>query len=190
MRIALFGGAFDPIHNAHLMVAREAARLCRLDRILFVPAAHPPHKQTHAPYEDRYRMVELALAGQPGLEPSRLEAKTAYSYSIETIERLRPQLAEGDELFFLIGADAFAEIRTWRRWRELLGTVRFIVVGRPGHAYDAPEGARVERLDCLSLPVSSSEVRGRLSRGEACPEVPPAVLRYIRERGLYRRTHS
>ena len=72
------GGAFDPIHNAHLRIAREAVRHSRLDKVLFVPAAHPPHKELQAPYEDRFRMVELALGGEPCFEASRLEAGTAY----------------------------------------------------------------------------------------------------------------
>ena len=185
MRLALFGGAFDPIHNAHLRIARDAAERFRLDRVLFVPAANPPHKQVHAPYEDRYSMVELALAGEPGMAPSRLEADTAQSFSIETIEELKPELAPDDELFFLIGADAFAEIKTWKRWRDVARAVEFIVVSRPGHRYDAPEETRVHRLDTLQLPVSSSEIRARLAAGEAQVDAPPAVLGYIRERNLY-----
>jgi nicotinate-nucleotide adenylyltransferase len=185
LRLALFGGAFDPIHNAHLRIARDAAALCRLDRVLFVPAAHPPHKRIHAPYEDRFRMVELALDGEPGMAASRLEADTTQSFSIDTIEKLKPELAAGDELFFLIGADAFAEIRTWKRWQDVVRAVEFIVVSRPGHTYDIPEGARAERLDTLQLPVSSSEIRAKLAAGRTDVEAPPAVLEYIRKKHLY-----
>src|SRR5579862_637552 len=112
MRVGLFGGTFDPIHLAHLAVARAAADRFRLDRVLFVPSAHPPHKAgvTYAPYEDRVRMVELACEGEPRFEVSRLEEGTERSYSIDTIEKLRTTLAPGDQLFFIIGADAFAEI--------------------------------------------------------------------------------
>jgi len=188
LRLALFGGTFDPIHLAHLAVAREAARRFGLERVLFVPAARPPHKAgaTHASYEDRYRMVELACTGESGLEASRLEAGTERSYSIYTIEKVRAGLSPEDELFFLIGADAFAEIRTWRRWEDVIRAVEFIVVSRPGHEYEAPAGARTRRLETLELPVSSSEIRRKLALGEAPAEVPEAVLRYIREHGLYR----
>ncbi|MFN0171435.1 MAG: nicotinate-nucleotide adenylyltransferase [Bryobacteraceae bacterium] len=186
MRVAIFGGAFDPIHAAHLTVAREAASLCQLDRILVVPAANPPHKRLHAAYEHRYRMVEMAVAGNPVLEASRLEAETTHSYSIDTIERLRARIDPGDELFFLIGADAFAEIRTWVRWQDVIRMVEFMVVSRPGFRYDAPEGARVHRLDSLALPIASSDLRQRLAAGETPAEIPSPVIEYIREHGLYR----
>lgn len=187
MKIAIFGGTFDPVHSAHLAVAREAARVFGLGRVPFVPASRPPHKSgaTVAGYEDRYRMVELACQGEPLFEASRLEDGQERSYSIDTIERVRAALAPGDEMFFLIGADAFAEIATWRRWQDVVRDVRFIVVARPGHGYAVPPGARVERLDRVALAVSSSAIRARLAAGESPPELPPAVLAYIRERGLY-----
>jgi nicotinate-nucleotide adenylyltransferase len=188
LRLAIFGGTFDPIHCAHLKIAAEAVRQFALDRVLFVPAAHPPHKAggTSAPYEDRYRMVELACEGEPHFEPSRLEAGQAKSYSIETIERVQAGMAPGDELFFLIGSDAFAEVRSWHRWREVVCGVVFIVVERPGHACEAPPAAKVERLEGVELDVSSSRIRAALAAGQAPAEVPPRVLQYIRERGLYR----
>ena len=115
-----------------------------------------------------------------------LEAGDEKSYSIYTIEKVRAGLAPEDELFFLIGADAFAEIRTWYRWEDVATLVTFIAVTRPGHVYPKPRDFRVRRLDTLDLPVSSSEIRAGLARGEEPPEVPPEVLKYIRERGLYR----
>jgi nicotinate-nucleotide adenylyltransferase len=188
VKIALFGGTFDPIHSAHLQIAREAARQCKLDRVCFVPASRPPHKSgaTSAPYEDRYRMVELACAGEPMFEASRIEQGEEKSYSIETIERVRRTLAASDELFFLIGADAFADIQSWRRWQEVVASVEFIVVSRPGTRYAVPAGAKVHALEGVSLPVSSSEIRRRLASGDESVAVPDAVLAYIREHGLYR----
>lgn len=188
MRIAIFGGTFDPVHNGHLAIAREAAERFSLDRVLFVPAARPPHKEggTAAGYEDRYCMVELACQGEPRFEPSRLEAGQGRSFSILTIERLRARLASDSELFFLIGADAFADLRSWMRWQDVVREVEFIVVSRPGFAYDVPPGARVLRLDALSLPVSSSAIRAAVAAGATPSDLPSPVLEHIRERGLYR----
>jgi nicotinate-nucleotide adenylyltransferase len=187
-RTAVFGGTFDPIHSAHLAMARAALEEfggAGLVRILFVPAANPPHKSgaSMAAWEDRVRMVELACAGQPEFEVSRIEQDANPSYSVLTIERL---LAEGEgPLAFLIGADAFAEIRTWYRWQDVIRLVEFIVVTRPGFDYDAPDGAVVHELGGVDLPVSSSEVRERIARGEGDVPVPRRVLEYIRQRGLY-----
>jgi nicotinate-nucleotide adenylyltransferase len=187
LRLAIFGGTFDPVHCAHLTVAQEAARQFDLARVVFVPAARPPHKSgaTTAGYEDRYRMVEIACHGEPLFEASRLEAGSARSYSIRTIEKVKAQLAPEDALYFLIGADAFADVRTWHRWQDVVRQVDFIVVTRPGHHYAVPPGARVQRLDTLALPVSSSEIRARLGVGESPAEIPPEVLAYIRRHGLY-----
>jgi nicotinate-nucleotide adenylyltransferase len=189
MRLGIFGGTFDPIHSAHLVVAREALAAFALDRVLFVPAGRPPHKSdsTLASFDDRFRMVELACAGETRFEVSRIERGESRSYSIDTIERLRATLAPGDRLFFLIGADAFAEIATWRRWRDVVEKVEFIVATRPGHGYETPPGATVHRLETVALPVSSSEIRQRLAAGEATDQLPEPVLDYIRSRGLYRR---
>jgi len=188
LRLALFGGTFDPVHAAHLTVAREAADRFALDRVLFIPNAHPPHKggTVIASYADRVRMVELACAADPRFEASRLEEGAEKSYSILTIEKARRTMAPGDELFFLIGSDAFAELTSWYRWQAVAAAVEFIVVARPGHQYKIPQGARVLRLETLALPVSSSEIRAALARGESPPELPPPVARYIRDRGLYR----
>jgi nicotinate-nucleotide adenylyltransferase len=188
VRLGIFGGTFDPFHCAHLEVAETAAGRFALDRVLIVPAARPPHKGgiTQAPYEHRVRMAELATAGDPRLRVSRLEAGSGRSYSIDTIEKVRAELARGDELYFIIGADAFAEVTTWRRWRDVAASVRFIVVSRPGYRYRTPEGARVERLDNLALEVSSTDIRRRLALGEKPSEVPASVLLYVIEHRLYR----
>jgi nicotinate-nucleotide adenylyltransferase len=187
MRLALFGGTFDPIHNAHLTVAREAAAQFHLDEVWFVPAAHPPHKSDHtgATYEDRFRMTELACQVDARFVASRLEAGESKSYSLDTVERVR---AMGEQPYFIIGADAFAEITSWHRWQDLVRLTEFIVVTRPGHQYATPPGARVHRLETVALPVSSSEIRRKLAAGEIPPELPAAVGRYIAERGLYQST--
>jgi nicotinate-nucleotide adenylyltransferase len=183
MRTAIFGGTFDPIHRAHLVVAREAADTFALDRVLFIPAAHPPLKEASAGYDDRFRMVELACAADPRFIASRLEEGQGKSYSIHTIERVKEM---GGDVFFVIGADAFAEIQSWHRWRDVVASVDFIVVARPGHIYSSPPGARVHRLETVALPVSSSEIRQVLARGERPAEIPDAVADYIEAHQLYR----
>lgn len=182
MKTAIFGGTFDPIHSEHLVIAREAADQLALDRVLFIPAGHPPHKRAETPYEHRYRMVELACAADPRFIASRLEAGGETSYSIHTIERVKT--APG-VLYFIIGSDAFAEITTWHRWEDVIRAVEFIVVARPGHRIVSPAGARVHRLDTVASPVSSSEIRKALARGELPPELPPTVAEYIRAHRLY-----
>jgi nicotinate-nucleotide adenylyltransferase len=188
LRLAIFGGTFDPIHNAHLAIARAAADRLSLDRVLFVPAAHPPHKRgvTHAPFADRLRMVELAVAADPRFEASRIEEFTSRSYSIDTIERVRASLRPDDELYFLIGADAFAEIRTWHRWRDVVQSVRFIVVSRPGFSIAAPLPIDYDRIDTMELPISSSEIRRALAASERTKTLPDVVLNYAVSHHLYK----
>jgi nicotinate-nucleotide adenylyltransferase len=187
-RICLFGGTFDPIHCAHLRIAKEAASRFALDRVLFVPAGTPPHKASSVitPYEDRYQMVGLACAADPKFEPSRLEEGEGRSYTIDTVRRFKRELEAGDKLFFLIGADAFDEIESWKDWRELIELVRFIVVTRPGGAYSVPDGASVLPLDGIEIPVSSSLVRARLAAREPTPELPDGVRAFIDAHDLYR----
>lgn len=183
MKRAMFGGTFDPIHKAHIVMAREAADAFGLDQVLMIPAGQPPHKGTGTPYEHRYRMVELACKVDRRLIPSRIEEGQARSYSIHTIERLK---ADGGDLYFIIGSDAFADIRTWFRAEDVIRAVEFIVVSRPGHRYDLPPGARVHRLETVAMPVSSSEIRAELARGRRPEDVAPEVADYILANGLYR----
>ena len=187
MRVAIFGGTFDPIHKAHTTVALESVEQFGLSSVLFVVASNPPHKanQTTATYEHRLRMVELACHGEMEFVPSRLEEGNEMSYSVRTVEKVRALVGSEGVVYFIIGADAFAEIRTWYRWPEVIRDVQFIVVTRPGHKYAVPSGATVHRLNTLALPVSSSEIRAKLARGEAPEELHPAVLDYIKKNGLY-----
>lgn len=184
MRLALFGGTFDPVHRAHVTAAGAAAERFALDRVLFIPAANPPHKLTSqgATYGDRLRMVELACEGEPRFEASRLEEGAEKSYSIATIEKV---LAPGRQVFFIIGSDAFADIRTWYRWRDVVDAVEFIVVTRPGHQYEAPPGATIHELTGIALPISSSEIRSRLAGGHLPADLPEKVAAYIAQHHLY-----
>ena len=184
--LALFGGTFDPIHNAHLQIAKAAADRCGLERILFVPSGTPPHRAegTFASYRDRFAMVELACRLDPRFEPSRLEEGQGKSYSIDTVDRVQA-LSQGP-LHFLIGADAFAEIHTWHRWHELVSRVIFVVVSRPGAQFRVPAGVSVVRLEGLELSISSSEIRKALALGVSDLPLPPAVYGYLEDHRLYR----
>ncbi len=189
MRLAIFGGTFDPIHNAHLAVAREAAARFELHRVLFVPAERPPHKQgvTHAPYEDRFRMVELACRDDPQFEASRLEQGTVSSYSIDTIEKVRARPGARRRAIL---SDRRRRLRGNRKLAALAGCHprRGVHRGEPARAIvtrfrQARRSTAWKRVD---LPVSSSEIRRRLAAGDDRVEAPAAVLEYIRAKGLYR----
>jgi len=130
-------------------------------------------------------MTKLACAGEPRFEASRLEEGAATSYSIYTIERIQT-MEPTASLHFLIGADAFAEIGTWYRCRDVMAAVTFIVVSRPGATYRIPPEAAVLRLEHIDMPVSSSEIRGLLKNGAADAPVPAPVAEYIRDHSLYR----
>lgn len=183
---AVFGGTFDPVHTGHIAVANAAAERFSLAEVLLIPAGNPPHKEglTRTPFAHRLRMAELACAGQSKLRVSGMEEGSARSYSIHTIERLKRE-RPADRMYFLIGADAFSEIETWYRWRDVLAEVEFIVVSRPGSDYGIPEGARIHRLDNVEIPVSSSAIREQLRAGATPAALPPGVFAYVRANGLY-----
>jgi len=163
--------------------------------VLFVPAGRPPHRggQPEAPYRDRLAMAELACAADVRFEASSLEAEREAggpNYSIDTIRRVKADLAPGDRLFFVIGCDAFADIRTWHRWEEVVREAEWIVVSRPGSECGeemVPAGAKVHWLRDVAVPVSSTGLRQRLRSGEAPKDwLPDAVVEYIRTKRLYR----
>jgi nicotinate-nucleotide adenylyltransferase len=152
MNVALFGGTFDPIHRGHLAIARAARDRFKLQRIYFVPADVPPHKQAAAvtPFEHRYAMVALATAAEPAFLPSLLEAPPRHgkvlefrdsgqsarqpNYSIHTLRRLKSQLPSSARVFLLLGIDAFRGIANWRQPEELLEEAEFIVAARPRYS--------------------------------------------------------
>jgi nicotinate-nucleotide adenylyltransferase len=187
-RICLFGGTFDPIHCAHLRLAEEASKRFQLDRVLFIPAGNPPHKSSTGltPYEARFRMVQIACAPYTSFEASRLEEAGQPSYTIDTVRRFKPSLKPSDQLYFLIGADAFDELETWKDWTDLVRTINFIVVTRPGIGYRTPPGATAFSLEGLELPISSSEIRAELAAGAPTPGLPERVRAFIDSRNLYK----
>jgi nicotinate-nucleotide adenylyltransferase len=137
VKIALFGGTFDPVHAGHLRAAKVAARKFRLDRILFVPSGNPPHKHQGrlTPFAHRFAMVTLACSGDPRFVPSLLEAPSAdgrFYYTVDTARALRKSLGAADELYFLLGLDSFLDLPHWKDYRRLFDLMDFIVVSRPG----------------------------------------------------------
>jgi nicotinate-nucleotide adenylyltransferase len=137
MKLAFFGGTFDPVHLGHLAIARAAAGKFALDLVYFVPADVPPHKRGRSltGFQHRFAMLALATAEDQRFVPSLLEANSEHpNYSIETIRRLKSTLKESDKLYFLIGVDAFMEIGSWRQAVELLSECDFVVASRPGHS--------------------------------------------------------
>ncbi len=188
MRIGLYGGTFDPIHNAHLAIARAAVEKLFLDKLLVIPNRLPPHKNsgTVASYKDRLRMVNLACENEAKLEACDVENREGKSYTIQTLESLRNKYGDSVQFFFLIGADAFAEVLTWFRVEEVFEMTEFIVAARPGFEYQSPEGAIVHRLDAVAYRESSSGIRAQIAAGEKPLGLPALVERYINGQGLYR----
>jgi nicotinate-nucleotide adenylyltransferase len=135
MRIGLFGGTFNPIHSGHLDACRDMIQRFCLDRLLLVPAAVPPHKSRGdlAEVEDRMAMIRLAAEDVPGLEISDIEiSRFGPSYTVDTLRAVAATLATGDELFLIMGLDAFLEFHTWKRWQEILRICCVLVMNRPG----------------------------------------------------------
>lgn len=199
MKIALFGGTFDPVHNGHLAVARAAADRFGLDRVLFIPSGRPPHKdrEPQAAYEHRYRMTELACQADPRFQASRLEDPRllggSKTYSIDTIERVRGELSPSDKLYFLIGQDAFDELSIWHRLADVIDNIEFLVASRPHGPSPIPRQglaaqARFQPLEDVDVPVSATDVRRRCAQGmELQGSVPDAVAGYIRRHRLYQK---
>jgi nicotinate-nucleotide adenylyltransferase len=182
----LFGGAFDPPHNGHVALAETALRRFGLERLLVLVVVAPGHREVVLPFEQRVGLARLAFAGLPRTEVLREEN----AYTVDTVRdgRFGPAL-------FLVGADEFAAFSTWKEPDEVLEHVRLAVATRPGYPRERLEEAlaglrhseRVEFFEIPAVPVSSSEVRARLARGEAFDTlVPDAVAREIERAGLYR----
>src|SRR3984893_9004757 len=189
-RIGIFGGTFDPIHTAHLEVADSVRQALGLDRMLLV-VANPPGKKGAGrpvpPAEDRYAMVEAAVEGRPGLEPCRLEIdRGGPSYTIDTVRQLKERYPRA-ELIVVVGSDVVPGLSTWREEAALRDEVTLAVVGRPGvPPVEPPPGWRSVNVPVAPFDVSSTELRRRLEAGGAVQGlVPEAVVRCIRQRGLY-----
>jgi nicotinate-nucleotide adenylyltransferase len=210
-RVALFGGSFNPVHYGHLLLADEVAEMLALDRVIFMPAAQPPHKGAAdlAPAADRHAMVALATHGNARFEVSDLELRRAGpSYTVETLDALAA--SAGDELFLLVGSETFLDLLTWKEADRVAHLARLVIVPRTGSPFDgqsaqaqkvlreigqarfvdasAPppaEGVIVARA--RSLDISASDLRRRTRAGRSLAyRLPESVIAYIQARRLYR----
>lgn len=201
MRIAILGGTFDPIHQAHLVIAEQAREQARLDEVWFVPAARPPHKtaQPLTAFDKRADMIELAIAGNPAFRLERIESERAGpSYTVETLDALHQRHPDAD-LHLILGADCLPDLPTWYQPQRIVAMAKLIVVARPGwsiwtderirSALRLPENTPLH-LQIVAVPqidIASRDLRRRLAAGLSVRYMlPNAVLAYIDDKRLYR----
>jgi nicotinate-nucleotide adenylyltransferase len=216
-RAAIFGGTFDPVHNGHMEAARGVRRLFAIDRVIFVPACVPPHKRTAniSSAFHRFAMLALATENDPAFRISTVELESPERpYAVDTVARLQAELGNTWRVFFLMGADSWAELTAWHEWRRLLTMCSPIVVTRPGHDLTATanrdaeisdvrgmnvpeiraaiENSRMPRTfltDAAITAVSATVVRAAARAGreeELRTMVPQSVANYIAKHGLYK----
>lgn len=186
------GGTFDPIHHGHLLCGEEARHQFRLDEVIFVPAGHPWQKGHVSPAEDRYEMSMLGTSDNPAFSVSRVEIeRPGPTYTTDTLDWFRASYGEATELYFVMGADAIAQILSWKEPEEVLKKAQFIAARRPnvdlGILDDRRFDGRVTLMEMPNLAISSSDIRRRVS--EARPIrylLPPPVSKYIEQHNLYR----
>lgn len=196
MRLGLFGGTFDPIHLGHLILAEQCREACALDRVWFIVAGAPPHKQgDRTPAAHRLEMARIAIAGHPAFDVCDLETtRPGPHYSVETLAAIR-RTRPDDDLFFLIGADSLEDLPTWREPEGIARLATIVVVNRPGISERGPEslpdfGPGTHRLTTVNVPpigIASKDLRRRLASGRSVRyQVPRAVEAYIDAQQLYR----
>ncbi len=211
MRLGLFGGTFNPIHLGHLRAAEEVSEFLALDRLLFIPAARPPHKNATAvtPFAVRLEMVRLAVADHERFEVSDLEnQRPDKSYSIDTLRWFRKEYGDAADIFFIVGLDAMLEIETWREYRNLFPLCHFVVLDRPGYAaaelhhllcrklgcqaepdgqiFHHPSGQRIYFRAITRLDISSTQIRRLAAQGRSLRYLlPDQVRRFILKYKLY-----
>lgn len=208
-KIGLLGGTFDPVHSGHLQLAESVLQECALDRIVFIPSAEPPHKNgtTITSFEHRVAMLELISKGRKEFECNTIEGQLLKpSYTIDTLQVLLKQYGDKTRLFFIIGADAFLDIATWKSYQKIPRLVSFIVSPRKGSLrtklydmliklgyteYDECwRGADCTKdifiLSSAPVDISSSKIRRMVSSGKSIQEVmPEPVIDYIKRHALY-----
>jgi nicotinate-nucleotide adenylyltransferase len=189
-RIGVFGGTFDPIHIGHLIVASEVRERFKLERVIFVPTARPPHKRYRlfASPEDRLGMVKLAVASDPHFAVSEIEQGRGYGYTVESLQRLKLNY-RGARLYLIVGADNIGEIKHWREPEEIFRLARVVAVRRPDYDLSPGNDPLLSKLVLFRGPeigISSTDVRRRIRTGKTFRHlVPEKVAEYILQRGLY-----
>jgi nicotinate-nucleotide adenylyltransferase len=192
-RIGLFGGSFDPVHNAHLALARQALDELQLDELRWVPAGNPWQKaRVITPAAQRVAMLQRALEGEPRFVLERCELqRSGPSYTLDTVRELQAA-APGATWFLLIGQDQYRNLHTWHGHEDLLRRVTLAVAQRPGSEASADPTVQAAARVALSLPpmdISATDIRQRVAAGLAIDTlVPPAVAQYIHQHRLYRGT--
>ena len=190
-RLGIFGGSFDPVHNAHVALARVALAELKLDELIWVPVGQPWQKKRHlTPAADREAMVRLAIEGEPRFVLSRIELeRNGPSYTIDTVRALKAERPDA-QWYLVIGQDQYAGFHTWHGWQELLGLVTLAIADRPDANHSVDPQVLAHAHAAVTLPkmdVSSTDIRERVTGGEGIVDlVPPAVARYIARHHLYR----
>jgi nicotinate-nucleotide adenylyltransferase len=202
MTLGVLGGTFDPIHKGHLAAADAAQTSLRLDAVTLIPSRIPPHRHdpVGASAEQRFEMAALAASEKPGWSASRIEIdREGPSFTYDTLVQLAQKVSVTSQFFFILGADAFAEIATWSRYPAVLDLAHFVVVSRPGitldslrarvpSAFDRQSSAqtRVILLESPTPDISSTDIRRRVRAGKSLAGlVPDSIAAYIRQHRLY-----
>jgi nicotinate-nucleotide adenylyltransferase len=200
MRIGVFGGTFDPVHLGHLILAEQAREQGRLDQVVFVPAARPPHKRESpiTPFRQRVEMLQFAVAGQPAFRIDELEdERPGLSYTVDTLDSLRTRQPDND-WFLLVGSDTLAEMPDWRDPAGVVRSAGLLVMARTGEHIPSAEdvraslklphgeGVRLEVIEAPRIEIASRDLRRRAAEGRSLRYlVPRAVECYILEKHLY-----
>ncbi len=188
-RLGVMGGTFDPIHHGHLVAASEAAAALGLDEVIFVPTGQPWQKKQFTAGEHRYLMTVIATASNPRFKVSRVDIdRSGPTYTIDTLRELREQFPDA-ELFFISGADAIAQILSWKDVGAVWDYAHFVAVSRPGHQMELPEApaGAISTLEIPALAISSTDIRSRVDDGKPVWYlVPDGVVQYIAKHELYR----
>ncbi len=191
-RIGVMGGTFDPIHHGHLVAASEVAASFNLEDVIFVPTGAPWQKVERAvsAAEDRYLMTVIATASDPRFSVSRVDVdRDGPTYTIDTLRDLHSAHPDVDEFYFITGADALAQLLSWRDVESLFALAHFVGVTRPGHTLADPglPAGEVSLVEVPALAISSTDIRERVASDRPINYlVPDGVARYITKRGLYR----